>query len=170
MHFLLNFIIIPSERRENRKTKWRKNKKKSSLLASLAYTKKPLILQLCIRRLWKSSIAEEQEFEIKGKTRICAAIFLINNLFFLGIGQGFKARAVGVDSVWGKILHVCLWSMIMSVLSLFGLVIQTIIYFICKSYHHENIDKSALADHLEMYGNDYIRLDTKELHMQHSMV
>ncbi|XP_074373884.1 uncharacterized protein LOC141714251 [Apium graveolens] len=107
---------------------------------------------------------------IKGKTRICAAIYLINILCSLGIYLGFIASAVGVDSVWGKLLHLCVWSMIISVLYLFGLVIQTIIYFICKSYHHENIDKSSLANLLEVYRKDYVPLDTKEVHMQHSMV
>ncbi|KAI8531431.1 hypothetical protein RHMOL_Rhmol11G0136500 [Rhododendron molle] len=36
---------------------------------------------------------------------------------------------------------------------LFGLVIQTVIYFACKSYHIENIDidKSLLSDYLEVY-------------------
>ncbi|KAL5571882.1 hypothetical protein UlMin_021479 [Ulmus minor] len=43
-------------------------------------------------------------------------------------------------------------------LILFGLVIQTILYFVCKSYHHENIDKLALSDHLEVYLGDYVPL------------
>ncbi|KAK1397950.1 Polyadenylate-binding protein 1-B-binding protein [Heracleum sosnowskyi] len=107
---------------------------------------------------------------IKGNTGVCVAFFLTYNVCYLGIDQGFKASAVGVDSVWGKILLVCLWSMIMSMLSLFGLVIQTIIYFICKSYHNENIDKSSLSNHLEVYSNRYVPLDTKEVHMQDSMV
>ncbi|KAI6691869.1 hypothetical protein NL676_019579 [Syzygium grande] len=36
-------------------------------------------------------------------------------------------------------------------LLLFSHVAQTVIYFVCKSYHHENIDKSPLADHLEVH-------------------
>ena len=35
------------------------------------------------------------------------------------------------------------------ILFLFGPVVQTLLYFVCKSYHHENIDKSALSDHLK---------------------
>ncbi|KAK1388952.1 ATP-binding cassette sub-family A member like [Heracleum sosnowskyi] len=107
---------------------------------------------------------------IKGKTRVCAAIYLIYSICFLGADRSFKASVVGVDSVWGKIFYACLWSMIMSVLILFGLVIQTIIYFICKSYHHENIDKSFLADHLEACQGEYDPLDTKDVHIEHSMV
>ncbi|KAI3947896.1 hypothetical protein MKX01_034561 [Papaver californicum] len=37
----------------------------------------------------------------------------------------------------------------------FGLVIQTIIYFVCKSHHKEKIDKSSLADHLDGYHHGY---------------
>ncbi|KAL3721441.1 hypothetical protein ACJRO7_033870 [Eucalyptus globulus] len=42
---------------------------------------------------------------------------------------------------------VCL--LLLSMLVLFDLVLQTVIYFVCKSYHHENIDGSFLSDHLE---------------------
>ncbi|KAG4958492.1 hypothetical protein JHK84_035597 [Glycine max] len=36
----------------------------------------------------------------------------------------------------------------------FWFVVQTAFYFVCKSYHNENIDKSALADRLEGYANN----------------
>ncbi|KAL3721447.1 hypothetical protein ACJRO7_033876 [Eucalyptus globulus] len=42
---------------------------------------------------------------------------------------------------------ICL--MLLSMLVLFDLVVQTVIYFVCKSYHRENIDSSCLSDHLE---------------------
>ncbi|KAE8077034.1 hypothetical protein FH972_015640 [Carpinus fangiana] len=51
---------------------------------------------------------------------------------------------------------VCL--LLYSKLILFGLVIQTVIYLVCKSYYHEIIDKSVLSDHLEVYGGDYVPL------------
>ncbi|KAI9166133.1 hypothetical protein LWI28_026772 [Acer negundo] len=37
--------------------------------------------------------------------------------------------------------------------------VRTIIYFVCKSYHTENIDKSSLSDHLEEYLGDYVKLN-----------
>ncbi|XP_039158218.1 uncharacterized protein LOC120288350 [Eucalyptus grandis] len=43
---------------------------------------------------------------------------------------------------------ICL--LLLSMLVLFDLVVQTVIYFVCKSYHHENIDSSCLSDHLEV--------------------
>ncbi|XP_039158209.1 uncharacterized protein LOC120288341 [Eucalyptus grandis] len=42
---------------------------------------------------------------------------------------------------------ICL--MFLSTLVPFDLVAQPVIYFACKSYHHENIDGSCLSDHLE---------------------
>ena len=50
---------------------------------------------------------------------------------------------------------------------LFGLVVQTVLYFVCKSYHHENIDKSALSEHLEGYLGDYVPLKSKDVQMEH---
>ncbi|KAI3921897.1 hypothetical protein MKX01_005586 [Papaver californicum] len=45
----------------------------------------------------------------------------------------------------------------------FGLVIQTIIYFVCKSHHKENIDMSSLVDHLDGYHlGDYESLSRDE--------
>ncbi|KAM7511168.1 hypothetical protein LguiB_010043 [Lonicera macranthoides] len=52
-------------------------------------------------------------------------------------------------------------------LILFGLVFQTIIYFVCKSYHHENIDKSALSNHLEdIYLGEYLLLKPKDVQLE----
>ncbi|KAK1403859.1 Polyadenylate-binding protein 1-b-binding protein [Heracleum sosnowskyi] len=86
---------------------------------------------------------------IKGNTGLCAAFFLIHNLCLLGIHLGFyKATAVGGDSFWDLMLLTFLWSMLMSMLILFGLVIQIIIYFNCKSYHGENI---------------YVQVDSKDV-------
>ncbi|KAK4387356.1 hypothetical protein Sango_2342200 [Sesamum angolense] len=42
----------------------------------------------------------------------------------------------------------------------------TVIYFVCKSYHHENIDKSALSDHLEVYVGDYVPLKGKDIQLK----
>ncbi|XP_030544185.1 uncharacterized protein LOC115750767 [Rhodamnia argentea] len=55
---------------------------------------------------------------------------------------------------------------LLSVLMLFGLVVQTVIYFVCKSYHHENIDKSALSDHLEVYLGEYVPLKSKDVQLE----
>ncbi|GAU34592.1 hypothetical protein TSUD_15070 [Trifolium subterraneum] len=35
-----------------------------------------------------------------------------------------------------------------------------------QSYHHENIDKSALADHLEVYLGEYVPLTAKDVQLE----
>ncbi|KAI4307197.1 hypothetical protein L6164_030409 [Bauhinia variegata] len=61
--------------------------------------------------------------------------------------------------------------LLISVLFLFSQVIPTVPYFVCKSYHHENIDKSALSDHLEfVYHVEYAPLKTKGVQLEQSHV
>ncbi|KAF5196389.1 polyadenylate-binding protein 1-B-binding protein [Thalictrum thalictroides] len=58
------------------------------------------------------------------------------------------------------------------VLILHGLVIQTIVYFVCKSYHGEMIDKSCLASHLEIFVPAYVPLRgrTRSIELEQSIV
>ncbi|KAI3942224.1 hypothetical protein MKW92_029050 [Papaver armeniacum] len=45
----------------------------------------------------------------------------------------------------------------------FGLVIQAIVYFVCKSYHKENIDMFSLADHFDGYHLGYYEPLSREV-------
>ncbi|XP_065631902.1 uncharacterized protein LOC111984331 [Quercus suber] len=47
-----------------------------------------------------------------------------------------------------------------------GVAALTVLYFVCKSYHHENIDKSALSDHLEVYLGEYVPLKAKDVQLE----
>ncbi|XP_023535682.1 uncharacterized protein LOC111797043 [Cucurbita pepo subsp. pepo] len=50
---------------------------------------------------------------------------------------------------------------------LLKLVTETVLYFVCKSYHHENIDKSALSDHLEVYLlGEYMPLRPRDVQLE----
>jgi hypothetical protein len=49
---------------------------------------------------------------------------------------------------------------------LMGLLTQSVLYFVCKSYHHESIDKSSLSDHLEVYLGDYEPLKSSNIQME----
>ncbi|KGN47743.1 uncharacterized protein LOC105435860 [Cucumis sativus] len=50
---------------------------------------------------------------------------------------------------------------------LLKLVTETVLYFVCKSYHHENIDKSALSDHLEVYLlGEYVPLRPRDVQLE----
>ncbi|KAL2467831.1 hypothetical protein Fot_51356 [Forsythia ovata] len=105
---------------------------------------------------------------IKGKMFIAIIIFLklyfslviINLVFKLYVVYGWRV-GFWMEFGYGVLCFVLLLKLI-----LFGLIIQTVIYFVCKSYHHENIDKSALADHLEVYLGHYVPLKTKDVQLE----
>ncbi|KAL5555485.1 hypothetical protein UlMin_037721 [Ulmus minor] len=97
---------------------------------------------------------------IKGKKGLAVAFFVLLAVCFGGIEFMYEDFVVlGSDGEMGiriGIGIVCF--LLLLTVILFGLVIQTIIYFVCKSYHHENIDKPSLSEHLEAYLGDYVRL------------
>ncbi|XP_038976838.1 uncharacterized protein LOC120107583 [Phoenix dactylifera] len=107
---------------------------------------------------------------IRGKTWTAVAIFVVLNLCFVGVEVGFRLAVVrgnylnlGVGSRVGY--SVLMLSFLCAVI-LFALVAQTVVYFVCKSYHHESIDKSSLADHLEVYLGDYMPLKARDVQLE----
>ncbi|PIN20797.1 hypothetical protein CDL12_06521 [Handroanthus impetiginosus] len=105
---------------------------------------------------------------IKGKMAVSLAVFFIVGLCFFGTQFMFKALVVFVDHGIGKRIGFGILNLVlMSISMLFGLIIQTIIYFVCKSYHHENIDKSSLSDHLGSYLGEYVPLKSKDVQLEH---
>lgn len=108
---------------------------------------------------------------IKGKSGLAISIFLLLILCFVGLHMLYELEVVAWDgSVWGRVFYGVICFLLLSMLILFGLIIQTVIYFVCKSYHHENIDKSLLADHLEVYLGDYVPLKSKDVQLEHFYV
>ncbi|KAE8100492.1 hypothetical protein FH972_018388 [Carpinus fangiana] len=105
---------------------------------------------------------------IKGKTVVATVIFFKLNISFWLIQAAFEHLVVHGESMgmMSRVANgiICLWLLFMMIL--FGLVIQTVIYLVCKSYHHENIDKSALSDHLEVYLGDYVPLKTSDVQLE----
>lgn len=47
---------------------------------------------------------------------------------------------------------------VLVVVNLVGLLVQSVFYYVCKSYHHQTIDKSALYEHLGGYLGEYVPL------------
>ncbi|CAA6658133.1 unnamed protein product [Spirodela intermedia] len=47
---------------------------------------------------------------------------------------------------------------VLVVVNLVGLLVQSVFYYVCKSYHHQPIDKSALCEHLGGYLGEYVPL------------
>lgn len=112
-----------------------------------------------------SAMLKSQDL-IKGKMGISLLIFNFLYLSFFGIELTFEKLVVFGDGIWFRIWYAMLCLSLLSLLILLGLIIQTIIYFVCKSYHHENIDKSLLADHLEVYLGEYVPLKERDLQLQ----
>ncbi|XP_057793190.1 uncharacterized protein LOC131009799 [Salvia miltiorrhiza] len=107
---------------------------------------------------------------MKGKMVVAAAIFLKLNISIFLLNIFFKIfvvygsfRSVGLARSLGFGVF---FLVVLLMTILFGLVVQTVLYLVCKSYHHENIDKSALSDHLEVYLGDYVPLMAKNVQME----
>ncbi|MED6150915.1 hypothetical protein PIB30_077270 [Stylosanthes scabra] len=109
---------------------------------------------------------------IKGKMWVSVIIFLKLNVLFFLVQFLFKKFVVSgwrVSSL-DRTAYGLLCFLLISHLFLFGLVIQTVLYFVCKSYHHQNIDKPALSDHLEVYLGEYEPLTAKDVQLEQYQV
>ncbi|KAK7282659.1 hypothetical protein RIF29_11609 [Crotalaria pallida] len=109
---------------------------------------------------------------IKGKMGLSILIFLKLNVSFFLIQFLFKTVVVHGWRLGSldRTAYGILCFLLLSHFFLFGLVLQTVLYFVCKSYHHENIDKSALSDHLEVYLGEYEPLKAKDVQLEQYQV
>ncbi|KAH1065179.1 hypothetical protein J1N35_030166 [Gossypium stocksii] len=113
---------------------------------------------------------------VKSKNLIKGKIWLaISITFILDLAGGlnviaFQRLVVGGASMGmaNRFVYAIICLLLLSMMSLFRLVIETVIYFVCKSYHHENIDKTVLSDHLEVYlQGEYAPLKAKDVQLFH---
>lgn len=106
---------------------------------------------------------------IRGKIGVAVVIFFKLNTALVLIELAFRVLVVDGNSsgLVTRIGYGILCFLLLFLLFLFGLVVQTVLYFVCKSYHHENIDKSALSDHLEIYMGEYVPLKSKDIQLEH---
>lgn len=102
---------------------------------------------------------------IQGKVMVAGTIYIMVNFSFVVIQ--LVVMVLGPDPIEqsGNMYVYGILCITLVVLILFGLVSQTIIYFVCKSYHHETIDKPSLADHLEEYAGEYMPLIDKDVQL-----
>ncbi|KAG6660671.1 hypothetical protein CIPAW_03G121000 [Carya illinoinensis] len=97
---------------------------------------------------------------IKGKMGVAVAFFILISVCLAAIELVFEYFVV-LDmgsNIAISIMVGILSFLFLVMVSLFGFVVQTFVYLVCKSYHHEDIDKPSLADHLEGYLGEYVRL------------
>ncbi|KAG6527135.1 uncharacterized protein LOC122044376 [Zingiber officinale] len=83
------------------------------------------------------------------------------------IGASFRALVVkgaheegslGVTSVPARVLIGYALVTLQVVVNFIGLLVQSVFYYVCKSHHHQQIDKRALYDHLGGYLGEYVPL------------
>lgn len=111
---------------------------------------------------------------IRGKTGISAGLFFLVTVFYVGMAFTYVI-SIPYRFTYGTfgfmlVIGLLCWFLITFVM-LVELVLQTVIYFVCKSYHNESIDRPALADHLEAYNARYETMKSeKNVQMEQVMV
>ncbi|BAT03461.1 Os08g0107100, partial [Oryza sativa Japonica Group] len=107
---------------------------------------------------------------IQGKLWTASAIFFVLNVVFIVVEVAFRAWVVrgathGLGAGSRLLLGLAMLAALCAVVML-ALVVQTVVYLVCKSYHHESIDKSNLSDHLEVYLGEYVPLKASDVQME----
>ncbi|TKY59673.1 transmembrane protein [Spatholobus suberectus] len=98
---------------------------------------------------------------LKGRTRY-AAVLVAGYLVVCGLISGvFSVVVVHGGDAYGVFARIVVGGFLVGLLvvvNLVGLLVQSVFYYVCKSYHHQGIDKSALHDHLGGYLGEYVPL------------
>ncbi|XP_068322461.1 uncharacterized protein [Pyrus communis] len=114
------------------------------------------------------AMAKSKEL-LKGNMWVATIIYFTLNVLAALLQFGFQQLVVSGRSfsVAERVAYGVICLLLLLKLILFCLVIQTVLYFVCKSYHHENIDKSELSDHLEVYLlGGYMPLSSKDVQFE----
>ncbi|GAB4829605.1 hypothetical protein Ancab_019273 [Ancistrocladus abbreviatus] len=105
--------------------------------------------------------AMKKSYELlKGKMAM-AGVFVFGYLLLCGLINGvFAAVVVHGDgnSVFKRIFVGGFLVGVLVIVNLVGLLVQSVFYYVCKSYHNQSIDKTALHDHLGGYLGEYVPL------------
>ncbi|KAL0442320.1 UNVERIFIED_CONTAM: hypothetical protein Slati_1954700 [Sesamum latifolium] len=106
--------------------------------------------------------AMKKSFELlKGKIRM-GFFIVFAYLAICGVINGlFGSIVVHGGDDYGVLTRIVVGGFLVGVLvivNLVGLLVQSVFYYVCKSYHNQGIDKSALYDHLGGYLGEYVPL------------
>ncbi|XP_062105689.1 uncharacterized protein LOC133817246 [Humulus lupulus] len=106
--------------------------------------------------------AMKKSYELlKGKTRVAAMlvfVYLAICMFIAGIFGAIVVHGGAKSGVFSRIVVGGFLVGVLVIVNLVGLLVQSVFYYVCKSYHHQGIDKSALYDHLGGYLGEYVPL------------
>ncbi|KAK9110358.1 hypothetical protein Sjap_018418 [Stephania japonica] len=102
---------------------------------------------------------------LKGKMKVAIAIFVVFQVVLIGMQVGYSILAsIGGLGVRLGVGIVCFFVLLM--MCLLGLVVETVLYIVCKSCHHERVDQASLADILEGNVGRYDRVGEMEKGVQ----
>ncbi|KAL4278636.1 hypothetical protein GQ457_03G000550 [Hibiscus cannabinus] len=106
--------------------------------------------------------AMKKSYELlKGRAKM-AFILVFGYLAICGVIAGvFGSVVVHGGDKYGVLWRIVVGGFLVGVLvivNLVGLLVQSVFYYVCKSYHHQGIDKLALHDHLGGYLGEYVPL------------
>ncbi|XP_010538302.1 PREDICTED: uncharacterized protein LOC104812705 [Tarenaya hassleriana] len=98
---------------------------------------------------------------LKGRTQMGMVLVFVYLILCTLIGGVFRSVVVhGGENhgIWTRIVIGGSLVGVLVIVNLVGLLIQSVFYYVCKSYHRESIDKTALHDHLGGYLGEYVPL------------
>ncbi|KAL8229379.1 hypothetical protein R6Q57_014279 [Mikania cordata] len=104
-----------------------------------------------------------KSFEIlKGRTWM-GSVLVFGYFVICGAINGLFGSIVvhGGEYSYGVFARIVVGGFLVGVLvivNLVGFLVQSVFYYVCKSYHHQGIDKNALYDHLGGYLGEYVPL------------
>ena len=106
--------------------------------------------------------AMKKSYELlKGKSKIASVLVFVYLAICGVVSVVFGAVVVHGGETYGVFSRIVVGGFLVGVLvivNLIGLLVQSVFYYVCKSYHHQGIDKSALYDHLGGYLGEYVPL------------
>ncbi|XP_074277003.1 uncharacterized protein LOC141600658 [Silene latifolia] len=100
---------------------------------------------------------------IKGQFGTAIGIMLVQGICYapiLLLNRELLVKDINIG-IGLKILFAIIILVLNPLQTLYSLVVQTVFYCVCKSYHHETINKSTLSDHLEELLVDHVPLLTE---------
>ncbi|XP_071703095.1 uncharacterized protein [Rutidosis leptorrhynchoides] len=107
--------------------------------------------------------AMKKSFELlKGKGKM-GCVLVLGYFVICGALNGLFGAIVvhGGEYDYGVFSRIVVGGFLVGILvivNLVGLLVQSVFYYVCKSYHHQGIDKNALYDHLGGYLGEYVPL------------
>ncbi|EOA17025.1 hypothetical protein CARUB_v10005259mg [Capsella rubella] len=106
--------------------------------------------------------AMKKSYELlKGKTIMACSmvfIYLVHCGFIAGVFGAVVVRGGEDYGIFARLVAGGVLVGVLVIVNLIGLLVQSVFYYVCKSFHHQEIDKSALHDHLGGYLGEYVPL------------